>query len=203
MGRQKGGGKNGPKERQRRRQQKSISKERQQLKREARMSSVIVGPDGKTPVQSEVEPIEYRAGGLLFKTPMTPGDVLTQAVQSAQHMIGAQVYDQVFKETRSALAAQTKAQVAASEVGDPFTLEPAAMAVFMYLSREIEFRDALLEQLNDRLVELGVEPLDLTHPYPLPPEPEPDDGDGEQEGSPDGEQADEGDDEESSLIITS
>lgn len=178
------------------------------------MTSGIVGPDGKTPIQSDAPQFDYHAGGLKIRTPMVPDAMLTDALQRAQQTIGNQIYGQVLKKTGSAVAAQTEAQTAVAGIGDPFTLEPCAAAVFMYLAREVEYRDLIIEQLNERLVSLGAQPLDVEHPYPLPPEPEP--GEGEQEGAngeqdppsgeqnpPDGEQEGDGGDEEPPLIVTS
>lgn len=62
--------------------------------------------------------------------------------------------------------AQAEAQAAAEGVVDPFEMEPCAMAVFMFLSRELEYRDLVIEQLNDRLISLGAQPLDVEHPHP-------------------------------------
>lgn len=145
------------------------------------MTSLIVGPDGKTPLKSDAPQIEYHAGGLKLGTPVIPDMLLTDALQRAQQTIGNQIYAQVFEKTGNRAAAQTEAQTAVAGIGDPFTLEPCALAVFMYLSREVEYRDMLIAQLNERLVKLGADPLDVEHPHPLPSEPE--SGDGEQEGA--------------------
>jgi len=74
--------------------------------------------------------------------------------------------------------AQAEAIAAAEAVADPFEMEPCAMAVFMFLSRELEYRDLIIAQMNERLVILGASPLDVKHPYPTkwpepPPEEEP------------------------------
>jgi hypothetical protein len=131
--------------------------------------SVIVGPDGKTPLQSSDAPrMKYRAGGLSFESPLPPDALLTKAVAGAREAIGAQVYQATLQKTGSPTAAQAEASTAASTIGDPFVMEPAAMAVFMYLSREIEYRDLVIAQMNERLVSLGAKPLDVEHPYPVP-----------------------------------
>jgi len=145
--------------------------------------SGLVGPDGKTPIQSDLPKKKFRAGGLQFDTVMTPDMLLNKALQGAQQAVANQAYQQTMQQTKSAVAAQSAASTAAAACGDPFTLEPSAMAVFMYLAREVEYRDLIIEQLNDRLVKLGAEPLDLTHPYPVPapPPPEEDGEDGEGE----------------------
>jgi len=189
---QKGRGKNGQKERAQRREQKRQKKAGADLKKanaglekalkEVRKMSGLVGPDGKTPIQSDLPKKKFRAGGLQFDTVMTPDMLLTKALQGAQQAVANQAYQQTMQQTKSAVAAQSAATTAASSCGDPFTLEPSAMAVFMYLAREVEYRDKIIEQLNDRLVKLGAEPLDLTHPYPVPDPPPPEedeDGEGE------------------------
>lgn len=209
----KGRGKNGPKERRKRREQKRQKQERDKIQKavkEVRRMSGLVGPDGKTPIQSDLPTHTYRAGGLRFDAKLTPDMLLTKAVQGAQQAVGQQIYAQVLQKTKSAFTAQTEAQTAASNVRDPFTLEPCAMAVFMYLSRELEYRDKIIEQLNDRLTKLGAEPLDLTHPYPIPDpvaaqeeaEGAEEDGDeGEGEGEGEGDAPDDDGGVEESLIV--
>lgn len=171
--------------------------------------SSLVGPDGKTPIQSDLPQKMFRAGGLKFQTELTPDMLLTKALQGAQQALANQAYQQTFQQTKSATAATAAAQTAATGCGDPFTLEPAAMAVFMYLAREIEYRDLVIQQINERLSGLGAEPIDVEHPYPVPPpeelEDEQDEEDGEQEeGSEDQDNPDDEQDEdegESPLIV--
>jgi len=130
---------------------------------------MIVGPDGKTPIKSQAEMKRYRAGGLQFETNMTPDQLLSKSLNTARQAIGAQAYQAAMSKTGSAVAAQTEAQTAAMNVGDPFMIEPAAMAVFMYLCREIEYRDMVIAEINKRLEALGAGPVELEHPYPPPP----------------------------------
>jgi hypothetical protein len=130
--------------------------------------SRLVGPDGKTPIKSDAPLVKYQAGGLMFETQMIPDDLLNKALQGAKQMIGGQIYAAAMKRTGSVVAAQAECNSAAAGVRDPFMLEPAAMAVFMYLSREIQFRDRVLAEVNERLVALGAEPVDLTHSHPVP-----------------------------------
>lgn len=154
--------------------------------------SGLVGPDGKTPIQSEAAAKRYRAGGLQFDTPVLPEHMLQKALKMAQTAMGQQVFAQTMQRTNNKMVAEMEAQTATAATQDPFTLEPAAMAVFMYMVREIEYRDSIIEQMNARLVALGAEALDLTHPYPPPAMPEKadeedededeDEGDGESEG---------------------
>ena len=189
---QKDHAKNGPKERAKRRDQKRQKKantERKEAKngleralKEVRKMSGLVGPDGKTPIKSDLPQKKFRSGGLQFDTELTPDMLLSKALQGAQQALANQAYQQTMQQTRSAVAATAAATAAASSCGDPFALEPSAMAVFMYLSREVEYRDGIIEQLNERLVKLGAEPLDLTHPYPVPEPPPKDGGDGNGEG---------------------
>jgi hypothetical protein len=112
---------------------------------------------------------------------MIPDALLTKALAGAQQMIGGQVYAAAMKKTGSPTIAQNEGNTAAAGVQDPFMLEPCAMAVFMYMSREIEYRDKIIEQVNERLVALGAEPLDLTHPYPVPDDPTPEEEPSEEE----------------------
>ncbi len=142
------------------------------------MMSTIVGPDGQTPMQSEeaAPTKKFLAGGLSFKTQLVPEMLLDKALKGAKQMVGAQAYQAALERTKSHTIAQTEGQTAAATVGDPFLMEPCAMAVFMYLSREIEYRDLVIEQLNERLESLGAKPIDVAHPYPEPappPEEEP------------------------------
>lgn len=162
--------------------------------------SGLVGPDGKTPIQSDLPQKEFRAGGLQFGTVMTPDMLLNKAIQGAAQAIAQQTYQAVAQRLSASplmkvppsqihSQATAEAQKAAAKVRDPFTLEPAAMAVFMYLSREIEYRDMLIGQISERLQGLGAEPLDLTHPYPVPPPKESeseDEGDEEEDGDESG-----------------
>lgn len=129
--------------------------------------SEILGPDGKTPVKSDAPLIQYKAAGLRFDTQLSPEDLLNKAINGAQQAIAAQVYQSSMQKSGSAVVARSEANSAAANVTDPFMLEPCAMAVFMYLSREIEYRDLIIEQINKKLQDLGQEALDLTHPYPL------------------------------------
>jgi hypothetical protein len=137
---------------------------------------MIVGLDGKTPIKAEAPSIDYSAGGLEFKSSAKPNDMLTKAVVGAKQAIGQQAFSRAMQMSKNTVVAQTEAQTAAAGVNEPFLMEPAAMAVFMYLSHEVEYRDSVIEQLNERLVSLGAEPIDVEHPYPpaspVPPQEE-------------------------------
>jgi len=175
MGKNKKRGKNDPKARKKRRDKKRNQETRDafnKVMKRARDMSLIVGLDGKTPIKSEAPSINYSAGGLKFDASAKPNDLLTKAIVGAKQSFGQRVFAEVMQRTQSAVAAQTEAQSAVAGIADPFTMEPCAMAVFMYLSREVEYRDAVIEQLNERLVGLGAEPIDVEHPYP-PTEPAP------------------------------
>lgn len=155
---------------------------------------MIVGPDGKTPIKSEAEMKRYRAGGLQFDTNMTPDQLLSKALNTARQAIGAQAYQAAMQKTGSAVAATTEAQTAAMNVGDPFMIEPAAMAVFMYLAREIEYRDLVIAEINKRLEALGAGPVELEHPYPPPPPqeaPESAEDEAQEDGDSEGSEQDE------------
>lgn len=131
----------------------------------------ILGPDGKTPIKSEVPVKRFSAGGFAFDAPMEPDQLLGKALNMSRQAIGAQAYQAAMQRTQSAVAAQTEANTAAMNVGDPFMIEPAAMAVFMYLSREVEYRDRVIAEINKRLEALGAAPVEVEHPYPPPPMP--------------------------------
>ena len=131
----------------------------------------ILGPDGKTPIKSEVPVKRFSAGGFAFDAPMEPDQLLGKALNMSRQAIAAQAYQAAMQRTQSAVAAQTDANTAAMNVGDPFMIEPAAMAVFMYLSREIEYRDRVIAEINKRLEALGAAPVEVEHPYPPPPMP--------------------------------
>jgi len=132
----------------------------------------ILGPDGKTPVNSKVEVTRFSAGGFAFDAPMQPDQLLGKALNMSRQAIGAQAYQAAMQRTQSAVAAQTEANTAAMNVGDPFMIEPAAMAVFMYLCREVEYRDKVITEINKRLEALGAAPVEVEHPYPPPPMPD-------------------------------
>lgn len=127
--------------------------------------SIILGPDGNTPIKSNLQKKTYKAGGLRIQTELTPDMMLSKAAQGAGQLIWNQVFEQTMRSSGSAVEAHQAARAATVNV-DPFTLEPSAMAVFMYLSREIEYRDRIIDQINDRLRLLGSDPIDMTHPYP-------------------------------------
>jgi len=115
----------------------------------------------------------YKAGGLAFNAPSTPNSNLTNAFVRAKQSMGQRAFMGAKNLDETDAVAQAKAQDAAEKVVDPFEMEPCAMAVFMFLSREVEYRDLVIEQLNERLVELGVKPIDVEHPYPASPAEEP------------------------------
>jgi hypothetical protein len=175
MGKKNKRGKNGPEDRKKRRDKKRNQETKDASKKvmkRARDMSLIVGLDGKTPIKSEIPSISYSAGGLKFDAPAKPNDMLTKAIVGAKQAVGQQAFSQAMQRTGNAVVAQTEAQTALAGIQDPFAMEPCAMAVFMYLSREVEYRDAVIEQLNERLVGLGAKPIDVEHPYP-PTEPVP------------------------------
>ncbi len=172
--RNKDPGKLGPKERQKRRMDKHLKKTQSQLDKaikEARKMTGLVGPDGKTPLKVEGKKISYQAGGLKFDSTVEPDAMLLHALTKSKQSVGNNVFTQVLQNNGTELQAQLQATTAANGVTDPFAMEPCAAAVFMYLSREIEYRDKIIAQLVDRVVALGADPVDMTHPYPLPSQP--------------------------------
>ena len=129
---------------------------------------MIIGPDGKSVTKSNAENIRFSAGGLSFETQSTPDDLLNKAYSGAIKSIAEQVYNQVYLETKSAHIAQEAAQSSVNSLADPFAFEPCAQAVFMYLSREIEYRDNIINQINNKLIALGCDGIDLKHKHPVP-----------------------------------
>ena len=177
--RKKGKPKTADPERQIRRDVKKIKQQQAGLDRTMRKiqeMSGIVGLDGKTPIRSEQEAktkakeakFHYMAGGLRFGSGVTPDTMLQSALERSQQMIGQQAYNRALSEGKNAQVAQVMAVTAVSTMTDPFAMEPCAAAVFMYMSRELEYRDRIITQMNERLQALGAKPLDLTHPYPIP-----------------------------------
>lgn len=127
--------------------------------------SLIVGLDGKTPIKSEAEKKKYEAGGLAFEASATPEELLIKALNQARQAVGMQAYQRSMQMVANAVVANSEANTAAMNVTDPFTLEPGALAVFMFLSRELEYRDAVIAQLNERLKSLGAEPIDVERSF--------------------------------------
>lgn len=139
--------------------------------------SELVGADGKTPLKLEQEKIDYKAGGMKYTTPATPEQKLGEAFHGAQRLAFMQGYQEGYQaakknkdctESHAQIQGQTQGQTAASQVKDPFHMEPCALATFMFLAREKDYIKSMFSQINDQLVKLGAEPLDLTHPYPDP-----------------------------------
>lgn len=124
----------------------------------------IVGADGK-PASEEVKQYEYVAGGLRMRTSLIPDDLLRKALAGAKAAAAQQAGSETLASTKSHALAAASANAAANGMADPFALEPAAMAVFMYLSREIEYRDAVIKRISDELVKLGADALDVKHHY--------------------------------------
>jgi len=123
----------------------------------------LVGPDGKPIDLSKAKVIgeeenSYEVGGLRITWADTPEKALGRSLDGAQKMIFQATGQQVLEKTGSHAAAQQEAAVAASNVSNPFQIEPAASAVFMLMSREIAYRDAVIEFLCEKI---GVDPKDL------------------------------------------
>lgn len=131
----------------------------------------LVGPDGKPIDLSKAKIIgeeehAYEAGGLRITWPDTPEKALQRSLGGAQQMIAQATGQKVLEKTGSHAAAQQEAVTAAANVKNPFQIEPAASAVFMLLSREIEYRDAVIEMLCEKI---GIDPADLPKkPWPDP-----------------------------------
>ena len=118
------------------------------------------------PVILDREEKEYSAGGLRVKLQATPEDMLQRALAGAQKMAGQQAGMIAMQKTGSQAIAQQEAMEVASKVTDPFAMEPAALAVFLLLAREIEFRDKVIADLASRLDKLDNKKTNLEHPYP-------------------------------------
>jgi len=122
--------------------------------------TIILGPDGNSSAESLPDK-EFKAGGMALKTKFTPDMILEKAKGGARQLAMSHAYESELKRSGSYKAAQDAANIAASSITDPFIMEPCAMAVFMFLSREVEYRDMVIAQLNERLVSLGAEPIDI------------------------------------------
>lgn len=136
--------------------------------------SIIVGADGQK-ISSKEEEINYEVGGVRICVPKTPKDMLEIALNGAQQIVGQQAGQAALERTKSHVAAQAEAQVAASKVGNPFQLEPGALALFMLMSREIEHRDRVIADLARRLDALDGKDSNelLKKPWPDPVMPMP------------------------------
>lgn len=137
---------------------------------------------GGNPVIVDREEKEFSAGGMRIRLQALPEDLLQRALAGAQKMAGQQAGMIVMQKTGSQATAQSEAVSAASKVRDPFAMEPAALAVFMFLAREIEYRDRVISEMAARLDKLDDRETNLEHPYPSAPIPEPPD-DEEKESS--------------------
>ncbi len=132
----------------------------------------IVGPDGQTPVFSDVEMMNYSVGGMAIKSADAPEVMFRKALAGAQQMMGQQAAAMAFERTKSHVVAQTEGQQAASQLTNPFQLEPCALGVFMLMSREIEHRDKIIVAFAERLDKLDGQRSEdlLKNPWPDPPE---------------------------------
>ena len=114
----------------------------------------IVGPDGQTPVVSEAKLNDYAVGGVQVKSAETPEEVLHKALSNAQTVVAQQAGAAAFQKSQSHVVAQAEAQQAAMSVTNPFHIEPAALALFMLMSREIKHRNSVIAALAERLDKL-------------------------------------------------
>lgn len=94
----------------------------------------LIRPDG-TPV--EQPDIEYSSGGFSFSTPALPSDLLQLALSKA----------------RQALSRQDP--IGATQLDNPFVMEPAAQAVFMFLVQEVQTLTEALAELHARIDEIS------------------------------------------------
>jgi len=115
----------------------------------------ILGADGQEaksePKGDESPVIQYAVGGVEVGSPETPEQVLGRAVLGAKQMVYAQSEAQAMQQLGDRSMAQKMASAAANSCNNPFTLEPAAQAVFMLMAREIEWRDQVIQSLCARL----------------------------------------------------
>lgn len=110
----------------------------------------LVGPDGQE-ISSKTNPTTYEVGGIRVDAADTPEMMLQKALAGAQQIVAQQVGQMAMQRSGSQVVAQTEAQAAAGKVVNPFQLEPAALAIFMLMSREIEHRDRVIFELAKRL----------------------------------------------------
>jgi hypothetical protein len=108
----------------------------------------LIRPDG-TPV--EQPDIEYASGGFSFKTPALPSDLLNLALTKA----------------RQALARQDP--IGATQLDNPFAMEPAAQAAFMFLVQEVGALNETIAKLQGQVdaLENKPAPSPATHPIPF------------------------------------
>jgi hypothetical protein len=94
----------------------------------------IVGPDGRP---AEREATEYKIGDFGFKTNALPNEMLGQALNVARAMMAQ----------RDPIGART--------LTNPFQVEPAAQAVFMFLVQELARLEGRIEELEATSLRAG------------------------------------------------
>lgn len=123
----------------------------------------LIGPDGKPIDTSKAKVIgqeehSYEAGGLRITWEDIPEIALQKSLAGAKQMTAQMVGQAALEKTGSHAVAQQEATAAAVSMNNPFQLEPAAAAVFMLLSREVEYRNAVIAFLCEKI---GADPEDL------------------------------------------
>ena len=133
----------------------------------------ILGADGEKAAsqaqgQEEVPNFVYAVGGVEMATPEVPEVVLQRAVIGAKQITGQQAGQAAMAQLNDHSMAQQAANAAANACNNPFAIEPAALATFMLMSREIEWRDKVIAQLAERLDKLDGESSEalLKKPWP-------------------------------------
>ena len=132
----------------------------------------IVGIDGKEldsesfrkeaeEAKKKAEEIEYSAGGASLMSSLSPAELLEKALEGAKQFFTSHAYTNAKNSGMSESLARAEAMSVRESISNPFYMEPAALSVFMQLSREIEYRDSVIDEINERLIALGAEPLSL------------------------------------------
>lgn len=113
----------------------------------------LIDPSGKpVDVKSmKAKPRTYKVGNVRVETPETPELTLGNALANAQQAIASQAAAAAMHQGAGHAGAQQAALKAMGQVVSPFQVEPCAQAVFMLLAQEIEWRDQLIDNLNERL----------------------------------------------------
>lgn len=123
--------------------------------------SEILGANGEKAAEQaqeqEAPNFDYAVGGIEMASPETPETVLQRAVMGAKQIVHQQAGQAAMAQLNDHSIARQAANAAANACNNPFAIEPAALAVFMLMSREIEWRDKVISKFAERLDKLDGE----------------------------------------------